>query len=163
MSARDRDYEPLLAKDEEDDHTRALGDDTYPPSLSPPPTYNTSPLTLRAILNRPTLFFAFSCLLAFALSAVNMTVLSASDSFSAYTMERQPKRFPTVYAGLEKITWDENRCRTRTTYPVEYATFEEDSVSGRKRVHGPRDEVVFSFGGKVCISRLEHSGLISSR
>jgi hypothetical protein len=157
MPSRNSDYEPLLA-DADGDHEldKFAGQGAYPPSgpSSPPPRYASptpSPLTLRALLNTPRLFFVFSCCVALVLSALNYSVLSAADAFNAYTAERAPKRRPSVYTGLETLKWDENRCRRRTTYPTEYATIERNDVAGRKVVHGYRDEVDFAFGGDVSV------------
>jgi hypothetical protein len=134
-ASADTPYEPLLARDEHED--------------SPIKRAHAPPPSLRAIVTTPRLALIASVLISLVLSAVNLTFLSARSAFNEYTVARAPRKTPSVYLGLDKLHWDPPRCRRRTIFPTKYARFSGRDVRQREHVHGPQDEVVFQFGGKV--------------
>lgn len=135
-------YQPLLNSAEEE----------YKPPLSPlrdTERPHRPIFTLRDLIAAPSLFFALSCFLSLAISAVNISFLSAHDAFDTYATARKPVRSPSIYPGLENVHWSTPRCRNHTVYPRSYAQI-EDKSRRHKLVHAYRDEVTFAFGGEVC-------------
>jgi hypothetical protein len=134
---RENDYEPLLPNPEEgkEDLTER------------PPVRRR--LGLATILTSPHHFFLACCSISLVLSALNLSFISAYDAFNSYAFTRSPKQRPSVYLGLEHLRWKRPRCRTRITYPMEYALVEHDRVAQKQRVHAARDEVMFGFGDEV--------------
>jgi hypothetical protein len=133
-------YEPLLVQDGEETVFKRGA------SRHPSP----SPLSLHAIFTTPRLALLASLLISFVLSAVNLTFLSTRSALRAYTSVTHGRtKTPSVYVGLEGLQWEQPRCRSRRTYPVQYAQVENGESISPKRIHGPEDEVMFSFGQKV--------------
>ncbi|EMD38052.1 hypothetical protein CERSUDRAFT_93574 [Gelatoporia subvermispora B] len=91
-----------------------------------------------------TLFLA-ACILSAALSAINLSILSAVQTIRVLPT---PMKTPSVYIGLDSLRGKNNTlCRSRVTYPESVATFEKENVRGRTRLHAPGDKMILELGG----------------
>ena len=93
-------------------------------------------------------FFLVSCTIALIISACNSAFLSVTNSYQLFATSK-PSRAPSVYMGLEKLPPNTNVCRSRMTFPKQFATFREDNLNEMTPVHAPGDKVSLSFGGEV--------------
>lgn len=110
--------------------------------------------------------FIASCIVALALSAINLTALSAWTTFttllpSARPAAPEPKR-PSPYLGLEKVAVEPSSCRSRATFPKRFYTYDTrgGSNAGLTRVHAPGDQATLIFGGPVRLAA--HSSIAIS-
>ncbi|KAI1794461.1 hypothetical protein LXA43DRAFT_142234 [Ganoderma leucocontextum] len=98
-----------------------------------------------------------SLILSLAVSAVNLTFLSAWATSSprydqpASTTVLRPLDYPSVYVGLERVAHDPTRCLSRETFPDTFYTYDARKGPGAtlKRVHALEDEVTLMFGGPI--------------
>lgn len=102
--------------------------------------------------------FIASCIVALALSALNLTALSAWTTFttlppSARPTASEPKR-PSPYLGLEKVAVEPSSCRSRATFPGSFYTYDTRAGSNAEltRVHDPGDQATLIFGGPVRLA-----------
>ncbi|KAM5544687.1 hypothetical protein V8D89_001585 [Ganoderma adspersum] len=101
-------------------------------------------------------FFIYTCIATLALSAVNISYLSASTTLqtsravSAAPPSGDLKR-PSVYLGLENVVFEQSYCRTRGTFPKSFFTYDSrDGPHAQPRhVHAPDDKMTLKFGGPV--------------
>src|SRR6202042_2737645 len=93
--------------------------------------------------------FLISCAIALVISTFNLTFLSTSNSYRTFATSK-PNRAPSVYMGLENLPLDTTVCRSRMTFPKNFATFRDDNLLDMTQVHAPGDKVTLSFGGEVC-------------
>jgi len=119
------------------------------------PDRNAIPLTGPARTRKGFYFFLVSCTIALTISACNLTFLSATNSYQLFATSK-PSRAPSVYMGLENLPPDTSVCRSRMTFPKQFATFREDNVNDMTPVHAPGDKMSLSFGGEVRRSYIYH-------
>jgi hypothetical protein len=93
-------------------------------------------------------FFLVSCTIALVISAFNSAFLSATNSYQIFATSK-PSRAPSVYMGLEKLPPNKSVCRSRMTFPKQFATFRDDNLNDMTPVHAPGDKMSLSFGGEV--------------
>ena len=97
------------------------------------------------------IFFA-SCVLSLAISATNLSYLSASTTL--HMLGRQVPaselKRPSMYIGLENIPRDPSSCRSRAGYPgIVYTYDARNPGAALTRIHAPNDNVTLTFGGPV--------------
>ncbi|KIM90103.1 hypothetical protein PILCRDRAFT_811817 [Piloderma croceum F 1598] len=93
-------------------------------------------------------FFLVSCTIALVISAFNSAFLSVTNSYQIFATSK-PSRAPSVYMGLENLPPNKSVCRSRMTFPKQFATFRGDNLNGMTPVHAPGDKVSLSFGGEI--------------
>jgi hypothetical protein len=93
-------------------------------------------------------FFIVSCTIALIISAFNSAFLSVTNSYQLFATSK-PTRAPSVYMGLENLPPDTSVCRSRMTFPKQFATFRDDNLNEMTPVHAPGDKVTLSFGREV--------------
>ncbi|EIW52134.1 uncharacterized protein TRAVEDRAFT_75256 [Trametes versicolor FP-101664 SS1] len=99
--------------------------------------------------------FIASCIVALALSALNLTALSAWTTISTLLPSTRPTaselKRPSPYLGLEKLAVEPSSCRSRATFPKSFYTYDTRAGSNAEltRVHAPGDQATLIFGGPV--------------
>lgn len=103
-------------------------------------------------------FFKATCIIALAVSAANLSYLSASQTFqavrtrlsNAQNSQSDLKR-PSVYLGLENVPKDPSLCRSRSTFPQRFSTYDarQGFNAGLQHLHAPDDKMTLVFGGSV--------------
>lgn len=106
----------------------------------------------RSVVNvqnhRAWIFFVSCCIIALAVSSLNLTLLSATSG--AKLAASLPLKTPSVYLGLEGLPSDPSYCRSRGTFPKTFYTFNpENPKATLYRIHAPDDKTSMSFGGPV--------------
>lgn len=101
-------------------------------------------------------FFIYTCIATLALSAVNISYLSASNTLrTSRTASAAPPsgdlKHPSVYLGLEDVVLEQSYCRSRGTFPKTFFTYDiRDGPRAQPRhVHAPDDKMTLKFGGPV--------------
>lgn len=110
--------------------------------------------------------FIASCIVALALSAINLTALSAWTTIATLLPSTRPtaseSKRPSPYLGLEKVAVEPSSCRTRATFPGSFYTYDTRAGSNAEltRVHAPGDQATLIFGGPVRL--IIHSSVFIS-